>query len=115
MQHDSKMSRAAIIMKASINIKIGKETIRLSIPFEEERSYRVIGQELDRCYYAYKSKYPDMSDTKLLTLIVYAYVVHQELGKSLHVDKDLTYSQLRRKAWLASVKNWFGKYLHKNK
>lgn len=115
MQRDSKMSRAAIIMKASINIKIGKETIRLSIPFEEERSYRVIGKELDRCYYAYKSKYPDMSDTKLLTLIVYAYVVHQELGKSLHVDKDLTYIQLRRKAWLASVKNWFGKYLHKNK
>ena len=29
--------------------------------------------------------------------------------------KQSTDNDTRRKAWLASVKNWFGKYLHKNK
>ena len=89
------------------NIKIGSKKLYLSIPVEQERAYRLVGQELDRLYYSYKARYPQLPETELYATIAYVCAL-QKAGVNLKESPaTISYRKLRWRAFAASVKQFF--------
>jgi len=93
--------------KVNAKIKIGGETMRLSLPAEQERVYHMVGQELDRLYYVYKTRYPKLKEKELYATIAYV-VLLQKAGVNLKDSSaKISYRQLRWRAFLAPILQFF--------
>ena len=93
--------------KTKANIKIGSQKLHISIPAERERAYRLVGQELDRLYYIYKSLYPQLSETELYTTIAFICALQKAGVNIKESPTTISYCRLRWQAFIASVKHFF--------
>lgn len=62
--------------KINMEIKIGGEPIRLTVPFQNQELTRSVEEEINTLYATWRRSFPKRSDKGLLAMMVYQYASH---------------------------------------
>ena len=59
--------------KVNMSIKIGGQTVNLTVPFHRQDFIRDTENEIDKIFRDFRRKYPQKDERELLAMIVYRY------------------------------------------
>ena len=59
--------------KVYMEINIGGQVVKLTVPFSEQDFVRDVEQEIDRLYHSWRKNFPRKDERELLAMIVYRY------------------------------------------
>lgn len=62
--------------KINMEINIGGEPIKLTVPFQNQELTRSVEEEINNLYAAWRRSFPKRSDKGLLAMMVYQYASH---------------------------------------
>ena len=77
--------------KINMEIKIGGEPIRLTVPFQNQELTRSVEEEINTLYATWHRSFPKRSEKGLLAMMVYQYA-------SYYKELTIKYQEATRKA-----------------